>query len=262
MVHLLLCICSMGGCVVNSYILTELTRRVQKRIEQHIEALNSPDAEISARAGDTLIRYYGVRALEPLIAACDHSNPIVRFRAAWALGCSQDPRAFDTILRLTRDPVGEVRYDAAIALGILGDERGIEPLIALMSVPDVDSGVDSAAAMGLTRMGRLPIPALLSLLQGATTEVRMMAASVLGHIGGEAEIERLATLLTDPDEHIRIAGIEALAELGTQRCLEVIEGCLKDVSAPVRKNADYWHQDLTKALSRQQKKAKMALAQG
>src|SRR5260370_1376649 len=56
-----------------------VTSPAERRIQRHISALDSPDLEVAARAETYLIRYYGTRALEPLLAACDHSNPNVRF---------------------------------------------------------------------------------------------------------------------------------------------------------------------------------------
>jgi HEAT repeat protein len=75
---------------------------IQQRMTKHINDLDSADENVSARAEGYLIRYYGAKALEPLIVACSHSNPQVRFRSAWILGHTHDPRAFDPLLRLTQ----------------------------------------------------------------------------------------------------------------------------------------------------------------
>lgn len=235
-----------------------MTRDTQKRIARHIAALNSPDTEgiqkdAAFRAQSYLIRYYGARALEPLLEVTYHLNPVVRYRAAHALGYAKDARALDTLLRLTRDPVGEVRYDAAMALGVLGDERAIDPLIALMSTSDLENCVDSAAATALMRLGKPAIPALLALLQNGLpdTRVRSMTANVLGGIGDERAIDVLAGLLSDDDADMRIAGVEALGAIGTLRCQALIEGRLNDASERVRENATYWYQDVAQRLSEQ-----------
>lgn len=224
-------------------------KRVKRRIGQHIANLNDPDNKVSSNAEWYLIRYYGIRAFEPLVEACSHPNPIVRLRAAWVLGHTHDPRAYETILRLTEDPDGKVRYDAAIALGILGDIRSVASLIALMSSPDDQSCIDSAAAMGLVRLGRPAVSSLLPLLQSGTPSLRRMAASVLGGIGDDVAIEPLATLLSDDEPDARIAGIEALAEIAIPRCRILIRGCLTDRSTEVQENASYWYEELARRLS-------------
>ncbi len=222
-----------------------------KRIQQHIETLNSLDQKLAYRAQGYLMRYYGSRALEPLIAACDHPNYNVRFRAAWALAHTRDPCAYETLLRLTRDPAPEVRYDAAVGLGILGDERAIEPLIELMSTPDLEHSVDGAAAMGLERLGEPAVPALLALLQSATPSVRVTVAYTLGGIGDASAIEPLSRLLLEEEDGLRIAGIESLAEIGGVECFALIQTCLEDVSERVCENAVHWCKEL--ALSSSEK---------
>ena len=136
-----------------------LSRSTQARIAKHIANLNSPDQEVSRRAEDYLIRYYGARALEPLLAACDHPNPVVRYRAVWALACTHDSRAYETILRLIDDPDEGVRYDATLALGILGDRRAVRPLVEIALCDDATRPASGA----LARMRSVGIPALLEI---------------------------------------------------------------------------------------------------
>ena len=121
----------------------------KRRIRRHILNLDSPDQEVSARAEGYLIRFYGVRALDELLTACRHPNSVVRLRAAWALGCTQDPRAFKTILRLTEDPDERVRYDSTIALGLHDDPRAVRPLIDMW----LKNEVTQPAGMAFSRMG-------------------------------------------------------------------------------------------------------------
>jgi HEAT repeat protein len=137
-----------------------------------------------------------------------------------------------------------VRYDAAIALGILGDDRAIVPLVSLMQQPDEPSSVDSAAAMGLVRLGNRAVPALVEVLKQGTHSGRGLAASVLGSIGDTRAIEPLTALLASEDESTRIAAIEALAEIGGERCLALIRQRPGDPSPGVRENATYWVQEL------------------
>jgi len=219
-------------------------QRVHERICKHIRDLGSPDQKVAIQAERYLLRWYGVRALEPLIAACSDPNPQVRFRSGWVLGYTHDPRAFETILKLTQDPDGFVRYDAAIALGILGDERAISPLISLMQQPDEGHSVDSAAAMGLVRLGQAAIPALLEVLARGAEEHQCKAAYILGSLKAEQAIPSLTSLLSSPNEHTRIAGIESLAKIGNADCLALIKLLQSDPVPRVSENADYWVRDL------------------
>jgi HEAT repeat protein len=229
------------------YLTVPNERRAQNRIRQHIAALVHPDSKIAKRAESILIRYYGARALEPLIAACAHPDPRMRYRAAYTLGRTQDPRAFETILALARDPVGEVRYDAAVSLGHLGDPRAVAPLVALMSEPDEEYCVSSAAAMALSYLGSAAVLAVIDALQHGSAEAKTLAPDVLGGIGDPTAIPALRELLSDPDENTRIRGIEALALMERQECLELIVPCLGDPSERVRKNVRFWIDEAAKS---------------
>lgn len=188
----------------------------KRRINQHIANLNSPDGKVSVRAEGYLIRYYGSRALQPLLEACDHSNPVVRFRAVWALGYTHDPRAYETLLRLTDDPDEGVRYDATIALGILGDERAIEPLKQICLRNDVSR----PAGMAFHRMGVRSVPALTELLHQGNPEVRWSVTQVLGNFA---------------------------QEFSDQRSIELLQVAANDPDPAVRENAEFWLEEIRKA---------------
>ena len=102
--------------------------RTERRIQEHIANFGSSDSKVSGRAEQVMIRHYLGKATQALIEACASANPVVRYRAAWTLGVSKDPSAFDCLLALTDDPDEGVRYDAVLALGNLGDSRALDPL--------------------------------------------------------------------------------------------------------------------------------------
>jgi HEAT repeat protein len=184
-----------------------------ERIRRHIENLASPDEGVSARAEGNLLRHYGVRALEQLIPACDHPNPVVRFRAVWVLGYTKDPRAFETILRLTDDPDERVRYDATIALGIHGEERAIPHLYWILLANDVTRPASTA----LARMGLSSMPALHKALKNRDYEIRHMAVNV---VGGFAE------------------------QFGDAECIGILREFCKDPNECVRSDAGYWLEEM------------------
>jgi HEAT repeat protein len=170
-----------------------------RRIKHHITNLNSPVEKVSSRAEDYLIRYYGSRASEQLMEACLHPNPVVRFRAVWALGYTHDPQAYETILHLMDDHEETVRYDATLALGILGDERAIEVLTRIL----LSNDETRPAADALSRMGIKAVPALMVALDQGDSPVRWSALQVLGNLakdfGDVGCIESLQAYANDPD---------------------------------------------------------------
>jgi HEAT repeat protein len=140
---------------------------------------------------------------------------VVRYRAVWALGYTHEPRAYETILRLTDDPDEGVRYDATIALGILGDQRAIKPLTQMCLKEDATR----PAADGLSRMGLKATSALIELLRQGGPNVRWSAVQVLGNFA---------------------------KEFGDRRSIELVQACVNDPDPEVRENAAFWLNDIGK----------------
>jgi HEAT repeat protein len=174
-------------------------KRTMARIRRHIDNLNSPDEAVSSRAEGYLMRYYGARALEPLIEACDHPNPVVRFRALWALAHTRDRLAYDTILRLMDDPDERVRYDATVALGVLGDLRAVEPL----AEPLLRDDETRPAVMAFIRLGPATIPAMEEILRKGNARARWQAIQVLGNFDDERALALIQQYRDDPDASVR-----------------------------------------------------------
>jgi HEAT repeat protein len=186
--------------------------RAERRIRQHIANLASEDKEVSVPAEKSLIRYYGVRALPHLISACDHPMPQVRYRAVWALACTHDPRAYETVMRLTSDPDDRVNYDAILGLGVLGDTRAIGPLVEM--VLQNDGPADGA----LRDFGLLAIEPFRRLIDASDAGVRLCAANGLGYIAEKT---------------------------GSQECVALLRDCLGDPDEYVRNDARYWLEELS-----------------
>jgi HEAT repeat protein len=182
---------------------TTIDKRTRGRISRHIENLNSDDEQVSSRAGRYLIRYYGVRALDYLLEVCNHRNPVVRFRAAWALGHTGAPEAFEALLRLTDDPDERVRYDATMALGVLGDMRAAKPLFDMWLLADVSR----PAPVAIMTLGVKALPFVEKALQEGSAGMRHTAVLVLWTYvtddGSTRAIELLKGSLDDPDSDVR-----------------------------------------------------------
>lgn len=162
-------------------------RRALRRIQRHVANLAYADNDVAMRAGQTLIRTYGPRALEPLLESCRHPSAQVRFLAVWALAHTRDPRALESILRLTADRDPRVRYDAVMGLGVHGDARGLPTLLEWVQQPDDGNDTAGAAAMALVRMGEVAIPAVERLLNEANLPNRDRLESVLRGLHGEED---------------------------------------------------------------------------
>jgi HEAT repeat protein len=186
---------------------------VQRRIRRHIENLGHSDQELAAHAEAYLIRYYGVRALDDLIEATRSDNAMTRFRAAWVLGYTHDPRAFESLVSLVEDPDSVVRYETTIALGILGDPRVVPVLTELAR----RNHEDWPAFYAFSKWGRPAIPVMEELLRESDPALRHGALNVLGGFAQEYA-----------DAH----------------CVQLVRSCLQDPEPSIRSDAHYWLEEL------------------
>jgi cyclophilin family peptidyl-prolyl cis-trans isomerase/HEAT repeat protein len=137
-----------------------------------------------------------------LIAALDDEDPVVRARAAFALGSVQDSAAVPALLEALDDPDPRVRADAAFALGQTGDSTSQSELLAAL-----DREVESAASAEiLDALGRSGGSATLAAIAGRPAEgdERAVLALALGRYGlrgihDPGAIDRLEAFAADPD---------------------------------------------------------------
>src|SRR5262249_22081567 len=145
---------------------------------------------------------------------------------------------------LHSDPRRKVRIAVAQVLGSSGSALAIEPLLVLLV--DKHDIVRSAAADALVRLGWEPnsdaerarlaggthcwgeaavlgpaaVDALTLALGDVLAEVRVAAASALGHTGQPAAVAPLVTAVADANRAVREASVDALATLANPEATE------------------------------------------
>jgi peptidylprolyl isomerase len=137
-----------------------------------------------------------------LMAALDEPDPVVRARAAFALGSVQDALAVPALVAALGDPDPGVRADAAFAVGQSADSTAGP---ALLDALDRESD-PSARAEILDALGKTGGSASLAALAGRPAEgdERAVLALALGRYGmrgvhDPAALPRLLQLVDDPD---------------------------------------------------------------
>lgn len=118
----------------------------QQTIAVLISRLGDREPSVRDSVVATLQRI-GPPAVEPLIAAMQDEDWIIRQGASQALGRIGDPKAVEPLIGALEDKNQWIRRYAAEALGLIGDERAVEPLVAAKK--DDDPGVQAAAAKAL-----------------------------------------------------------------------------------------------------------------
>jgi nitrite reductase/ring-hydroxylating ferredoxin subunit len=179
----------------------------ENRIPELIRDLSHRNEEIRWAAASALAQI-GTPAVEPLIAALDDKDSVVRLRAAWALGRIGDERAVKKLISTLRDGDWSVRMRAADALGRLRAHQATDALLLLLR--DRNGDVRRHAIAALTKIAD-PGSAdrLGEMLKNADWRVRMGAALALAAIRDEKSLTYLKAASCDENEYVRILALSS-----------------------------------------------------
>lgn len=200
----------------------------QNRIQELIRDLSDKNEDIRWGAAALLART-GTAAVEPLMAALDDRDSVVRLRAAWALGRIGDRRAVKKLIRTLRDGDWSVRMRGADALGALRAEEATADLLLLLR--DGNADVRRHAVKALTQIAD-PASAdrISDALKDTDWRVRMGAALALAAIGDEKSISHLRAALSDENEYVRkIAQTVLKSDGGMTSTMTIKAGDVKDL---------------------------------
>jgi len=164
--------------------LEELDERYTKLIHGALlEAIadRGEPLEVRRRAVES-IAYWEEPCVHDIIAAAyQEADELMRISAVFAMGRSADPGWSETVREELHNTNPAMRYEAARACGELVAKSAVPDLIGLVSDPD--------------------------------REVQFAAVGALGQIGGQQARRVLERCARSPDEAMRLAGEDALAEL-------------------------------------------------
>jgi hypothetical protein len=139
------------------------------------------NADVRVAAIMALERIGSLSSIDPLLKILHDENAEVRAQAASTLGKLGDVRAGAALTHCLVDAGRNVRLQAAIALGSLSYHKALPYLVKAMN--DSEWWVRFRAAQALYKAGNNGI-AMLKSLSRTETEAGMLAAQVLGEMGG------------------------------------------------------------------------------
>jgi HEAT repeat protein len=121
-------------------------------------------------------------AVAALVTLLKDRHPVVRYRAAGALGIMgvDAAPAVDDLVETLNDPNSDVRYAAVMALGEIGPEAktAVPALLEAMR----EENLESKAKIAIGRIGEDGIPLLTARLDHPDAQVRRNIAWSLGQI--------------------------------------------------------------------------------
>jgi cyclophilin family peptidyl-prolyl cis-trans isomerase/HEAT repeat protein len=177
------------------------------------------------------------------------ADPIVRRRAAMALGRIGTSEALPLLLELLTDPDSTVQRDAAFALGLIGDPRAAVPLRQLLieRARDADPAVGREVVTALARIGGpVSAAALSDLLQGsigtlmadnAPPALALRALEDAWRLDSLAPISTLIQMADARTVEVRRAAVYSLGRLRAVDAGAVLLNAARDEDATVRHDA-------------------------
>ena len=176
-----------------------------------IEALDE-DAELSIPAADALAKIGDPRAFEALLALVGDQSAGVRQAVVGALNSLGSPRMPARVLPLLEDPDPNVRESAVKIAGYFGYRECVELLLERCN--DEDERVRRAAIEHLPFLeDERATPALVRALKHETPKVRASAASASALAEGAEVSASLIEALADEDSWVRYFAARSLGRL-------------------------------------------------
>jgi cyclophilin family peptidyl-prolyl cis-trans isomerase/HEAT repeat protein len=195
------------------------------------------DAEISASA--RLLRLEDLREfIAPVLdSATSAASPLVRRRAALALGRLGDARGVRNLVPLLRDPDASVAATAAFALGQLGDTASVAPLAAALRDPRAGVAAEAAYALGKLASPAAAVTRRALLPRADPSAVPEPVGSALlaaWRSRRPADLEPLLRWTTAPDPEVRWRAAYALTRRPDPRATPALRALASDADARVR----------------------------
>jgi putative heme-binding domain-containing protein len=162
-----------------------------------IETLDDSSMTCRLWAQRGLSRYYGSKAVKPLVARLRKPDaPWGRVHAIWALDATDEPEAAQAIREVMTDPEVHVRRQAVRSAGIRRDQKAFPAMLTLLK--DEDAVVRREAAIALGKLGdKSAAPALMAALGDPDTFVAWSIRHAVRTLNAW-DAEALTAALLDP----------------------------------------------------------------
>ncbi len=184
-------------------------------------ALTDDDFRVRQAAARGLGRTSHPRALNLVWAAFNNEDPDLRVAAAeilgemgnlWAMGPLAEAALYDVEKR--------VRIAAAKALGKLEPKGALERMVGPLERGNSEVRVAAAEAMSYLRNGNALVPLAEAALLEDVEAVRTAAAISMGVLDSERAVQLVLPFLEDARGNVRLAAVEALANIGNESAAE------------------------------------------
>jgi HEAT repeat protein len=193
-----------------------------------LNLIGNDDASIRQAAVSALNSVIPPSMSVRIIPLLHDSDPNVRESAVKVAGYFGYAGAAGALIELSRDPNERVRCAAIEHLPYVEDERALDVLVH--AIKEETPNVRAAAARAL---GTMDAPEVVQpLIEGLSDEdlwVRYFSARALGRRRSPAAVEALGRVIKNEKfNHVRIAALDSLGQIGGDRIAGIISGLVRD----------------------------------
>jgi HEAT repeat protein len=193
-----------------------------------LDLVGSEDASTRQAVVSALNSIISPSMSERIIPLLHDRDPNVRESAVKIAGYFGYPEAAGALVELSRDANERVRTAAIEHLPYVDDDRALDVLIEALKAET--SNVRAAAARALGTMeGPKVVERLIEGLSDNDVWVRYFSARALGRQRSEESVAALAQVVqNDKFNHVRIAALDSLGQIGGPRIADIVGTLVKD----------------------------------
>ena len=199
-----------------------------RAVDGLLNLTGSEDASVRQAAVSALNSLAAPQMSERIIPLLHDPDPNVRESAVKIAGYFGYPESKGILVELSRDSSERVRWAAIELLPYIEDERAF-PVLA-RAIKEETPNVRAAAARALGNMDAPEVvPQLIKGLDDEDVWVRYFSARALGRLRSEESVEALERLIgKEKFNHVRIAALDSLGQIGGARVAAIAGGLIKD----------------------------------
>jgi len=199
-----------------------------KAVDGLLDLIGNDDASIRQAAVSALNSVIEPSMSERIIPLLHDPDPNVRESAVKIAGYFGYPDAAGALLELSHDANERVRCAAIEHLPYVEDERAFEILVEAIKAESPDVRAAAARALGTMDTPEVVQP-LIEGLSDDDVWVRYFSARALGRRRSEESVAALEKVIEkEKFNHVRIAALDSLGQIGGQRIAGIVAGLVRD----------------------------------
>jgi HEAT repeat protein len=238
------------------------------RIDDLLQCLDDPDADVRVRACEALARLGNPNAVASLFrligerdgrvsqaaaAAIQSLGSLETKRLALEQAHSEDtrtrraalriisyfgyPEGLDVLIEAMKDADEKIREAAIYGLPLVDDPRGTDALLGAVVHEAPRTRAAVMRALGQTNRAAKVVDALRKGLSDPDAWVRYYACQSIGRLKVESACASIVELMADPSGQVRVAAVEALAHLGDASAPAALAAAARSEDADMRRAA-------------------------